>query len=274
MSSANVSGVDGGEDFETIRVTRLGPVATLTLNRPDKLNAFNAQMHAEMRTALGVIAADASIHVLVLTGAGRAFSAGQDLTEDFPRRADGGVDVATPLARDYNPLVTTLIAYPKVTIAALNGAAVGASMNIALCCDIVLAARSAYLQEGFARIGLVPDAGGTWLLPRLIGLKRALALCLTAEQVSAEAAERMHLVYKVFEDDTFARDVAQFAGLLAMGPAEAQRLTKQALNASLSNLLADQLALEAHVQQKAADHADFAEGVAAFKEKRLPRFNR
>ncbi|MEV5407128.1 enoyl-CoA hydratase-related protein [Streptomyces albidoflavus] len=215
---------------------------------------------------------DEAIRVVVLTGEGRAFSSGQDLTEDVPKDASGRIDLGPPLERDYNPLVRTLSKYPKVTIAALNGAAVGASMNIALACDIVVAARTAFLQEGFAKIALVPDAGGTWILPRLVGQKRALALMLSAEPISAEDAERMGLVYKVFDDRSFGDDVAAFAATLAKGPGLSFRMTKEAIAASASNDLDTQLALEAKLQRQAGFSRDFIEGLTAFREKRDPQF--
>lgn len=258
--------------YSELNVTIADKVATLALNRPEKLNAFSAQLHADLRAALDACAKDDAVRVVVLTGEGRAFSSGQDLTEKLPRSASGSFDLHGPLMRDYNPLVTRLMAFEKPVIAALNGMAVGASMNIALACDIVVATRSAYLQEAFSKIALVPDAGGTWILPRLVGLKRAIALCLTADKVSAEDAERMGLIYKVFDDETFKADVAALAGRLAQGPLHTLGLIKQALNASLDNSLDDQLALEAVVQQKAADHPDFMEGVMAFLQKRAPAF--
>jgi len=256
----------------TLRCTIEGPVATITLARPDKLNALNGTMHAELRETLDRCERDEAVRVVVLTGEGRAFSSGQDLTEDLPKDEQGRIDLGPPLARDYNPLVLKLAQYSKITIAALNGPAVGASMNIALACDIVVAARSAYLQEAFAKIALVPDAGGTWILPRLIGPKQALALMLTAEQIPAEEALRLGLVFRVFDDSSFAVDVAAFASRIAAGPGLAQRLTKQAVAQSHSNDLQAQLDLEAQLQREAGFSRDFVEGIAAFREKRAPRF--
>ncbi len=256
---------------QTIRTATGQGVFVITLSRPDKLNAVNAAMHAELRPALDAAERDPAVRCVVVTGEGRAFSSGQDLTEDL-RGPDGTLDLGTALDRDYNPLVERLYRFPKITIAALNGPAVGASVNIALACDIVVAARSAYLQEAFARIGLVPDAGGTWLLPRIVGMKRALALMLTAEQVPAEAAERMGLVYKVFDDATFTADTMAFAARLAAGPAGVFRMIKQAAHASGGNDLSTQLALERDLQCEAGRGHDFVEGVAAFREKRVPKF--
>jgi 2-(1,2-epoxy-1,2-dihydrophenyl)acetyl-CoA isomerase len=257
---------------QTIRAETGQGITLITLSRPDKLNAVNAAMHAELRPALDAAERDPSVRCIVLTGEGRAFSSGQDLTEDLPRGPDGTLDLGTALDRDYNPLVERLYHFPKVTIAALNGPAVGASMNIALACDIVVAARSAYLQEAFVRIGLVPDAGGTWLLPRIVGMKRALALMLTADQVPAEEAHRIGLVYRVFDDATFKADTMALAARLAAGPAAAFRMIKQAAHASGGNDLRAQLALERDLQCEAGRGHDFVEGVAAFREKRAPKF--
>ena len=258
--------------LSTVRVTTTARVATITLSRPEKLNALTAAMHADLQAALDQCERDDEIRVVVLTGEGRAFSSGQDLTEELPRDSFGHVNLGEALARDYNPLVRRLVAYPKVTLAALNGPAVGASMNIALCCDIVVAARSAYLQEAFAAIGLIPDAGGTWLLPRLVGPKRAMALMMTADRISAEEAERLGLVYKIFEDAAFAGETASFAARLAQGPALAYRLMKRAVADGLESSLDAHLAIEAELQQKAGLSRDFAEGLAAFRDKRTPKF--
>jgi 2-(1,2-epoxy-1,2-dihydrophenyl)acetyl-CoA isomerase len=256
----------------TLRIERAGAVARLVLARPGKLNALTANLHAELRSALESLAADNEVRVVVLTGEGRAFSAGQDLTETLPRDEQGRVDLGPPLARDYNPLLLQLVNFQKVTIAALNGPAVGASMNIALACDIVLAARSAYLQEAFVHIGLIPDAGGTWLLPRIVGPRLASALMLTGDRIHAEEAKAMGLVYRVFEDAEFESGVADFARVLSEGPALAHRLMKRALRESLGNELEAQLDLEVSLQQEAGFSMDFAEGVQAFREKRMPRF--
>ncbi|MBL0965961.1 MAG: enoyl-CoA hydratase/isomerase family protein [Blastomonas sp.] len=249
-----------------------GRIATISLNRPETRNALSEEVIGALVAALEAADADPDIDCVVLTGEGRAFSAGQDLGEDLPRGPDGKLDLGPPLARDYNPLIERLAAYPKVTIAALNGPAVGASMNIALACDIVVAARSAYLQEAFARIALIPDAGGTWILPRLVGPKLALALMLTGESVPAEEAQRLGLVYKVFPDESFRDDVSRLASALAHGPGLAYALTKRAVRESLSNDLSRQLALEAELQGIAGRSEDFSEGLAAFREKRAPRF--
>jgi 2-(1,2-epoxy-1,2-dihydrophenyl)acetyl-CoA isomerase len=258
--------------FTAIRSATADGVMTITLARPDKLNAFTGVLHAELREALSAAEADEAVRCVVLTGEGRAFSAGQDLTEDRLPGPDGKTDFGARLERDYNPLVERLYAFPKVTIAALNGAAVGAAANIALACDILVAARSAYLQQAFAKIALVPDAGGTWSLPRIIGAKRALALMLTADQVSAAELHQMGLVYKVFEDAAFRDEVMAIARHFANGPTATYQLIKQAFRASEGNDLKSQLALEASLQRKAGASEDAREGVSAFREKRAPRY--
>jgi 2-(1,2-epoxy-1,2-dihydrophenyl)acetyl-CoA isomerase len=258
--------------FTAIRATTADGVATIALARPERLNAFTATMHAELRVALDAAEGDDTVRCVVLTGEGRAFSAGQDLTEDRAVGPDGKTDFGARLERDYNPMVERIYAFPKVTIAALNGPAVGASANIALACDILLAARSAYLQEAFAKIALVPDAGGTWSLPRIVGAKRALALMLTADQIPAEELQRMGLVYKVFDDATFRDEVAACAKRFATGPAATYRLIKEAARVSEANDLKTQLALEANLQRKAGATEDAREGVTAFREKRPPRY--
>jgi 2-(1,2-epoxy-1,2-dihydrophenyl)acetyl-CoA isomerase len=258
-------------EFTTIKLSIDGAVATLSLNRPERLNALNVTVHAEVRDALSAVESNAAVRCLVITGEGRAFCSGQDLT-DRVMTENTQIDTGASLDRDYNPLVRRLVAFPVPTIAAVNGPAVGAGANLALGCDILLMARSAYIQEAFARIGLVPDAGGTWLLPRIVGMKRALAMCLTAEQVPADECLRIGIAYKVFDDATFRADVAKAAALLAMGPTFAYRLMKQALHASFTNDLNAQLDLERDLQRKAGQSQDFREGVKSFLEKRMPRY--
>src|SRR5882757_5647775 len=189
--------------FTAIRSATSDGVMTIALARPERLNAFTGVMHAELREALTAAETDDAVRCVVFTGEGRAFSAGQDLSEERLRGADGEVDFGARLERDYNPLAERIYTFPKVTIAALNGPTAGAAANVALACDILFAARSAYMQQAFARIALVPDAGGTWSLPRIVGAKRALALMLTADQVPAADLHQMGLVYKVFEDAGF-----------------------------------------------------------------------
>lgn len=256
----------------TVRTTAGEGVLTITLSRPDRLNAFTSEMHAQLRVALDRAESDTAIRCVVLTGEGRAFSAGQDLTEERMFGADGTPDFGARLEQDYNPLVERLYAFPKVTVAALNGPTVGASANIALACDIAVAARSAYLQQAFAKIALVPDAGGTWSLPRIVGAKRALALMLTADQIPADELLRMGLVYRVFDDAAFAGEVAKLAKHFAAGPALAYRLIKEAARVSETNDLKTQLALEANLQRKAGTSEDASEGVLAFREKRPPQY--
>jgi 2-(1,2-epoxy-1,2-dihydrophenyl)acetyl-CoA isomerase len=257
---------------KTIRYGESDGVATIALARPEKLNAFTAEMHAELRAALDTAEQDDTVRCVMLTGEGRGFSSGQDLTEVRPSGPGGELDVGARLDSDYNPLVKRLYAFPKLTIAALNGPAAGAAANIAMACDILIAARSAYIQEAFARIALVPDAGGTWFLPRIVGHKRALALMLTADQVRADELREMGLVYKVFDDAAFADEAAAFAKRLAAGPGATYRLIKEAARASVDNDLATQLNFERDQQRKAGKTRDFQEGVAAFKEKRPPKF--
>jgi 2-(1,2-epoxy-1,2-dihydrophenyl)acetyl-CoA isomerase len=247
-------------------------VATITLNRPEKLNAFSAGMFEAIRFGLDQAEKDAAVRVVIFTGQGRAFSSGQDLTEKLPTDENGRINLGPPLERDYNPLALRLMSYPKITVAAINGPAVGAAANLVLACDLVVAARSSYFQQAFAKIALIPDAGGTWLLPRIVGSKLALALALTGDRVSAEEGQRMGLIYKVFEDESFAADVAAFVAPFAQGPAGAYSLIKQALAKSLDNDFATQLQLEADLQNKAGKSDDFQEAIMAFGMKRPPVF--
>ena len=260
MSEAALYSIDNG-------------IATITLNRPETLNAFNRDIFACLRSGLDEAEADPGIIAVVITGAGRAFSSGQDLLGDLASDADGNPDLGLALEENYNPLARRLIAFPKITVAALNGLAVGAAANLALACDIIVAAQSAYLQLAFARIGLIPDAGGTWLLPRIAGSKRALALALTGDRVTAEDAKSLGIVYRVFPDAEFAAELQMFTAKFVNGPATAYRLIKEAFRQSPDNDFETQLALESQLQQEAGRTSDFREALRGFAEKRPPAFS-
>jgi 2-(1,2-epoxy-1,2-dihydrophenyl)acetyl-CoA isomerase len=255
----------------TILTSRSGGVTRLTLNRPDKLNAFTRAMHAELREGLTGAGADPDCRVVVLTGAGRAFSAGQDLA-DTGMAGSGTVDAGKMLDEAYNPLIKMITTLEKPVIAAVNGIAAGAAANIALACDLVYAARSASFLQAFARIALIPDAGGTWVLPRLAGSMRARGLAMLAEPLPAEKAEAWGLIWKCVDDDKFEAEVAAVAGKLASAPTYALALAKQALAASSSNTLAQQLDLERDLQRLAGASPDAREGINAFLEKRAPKY--
>ena len=255
----------------TILTSRSGGVARLTLNRPDKLNAFTRAMHAELREALTAAGTDPECRVVVLTGAGRAFSAGQDLA-DTGAAAGAPMDAGKMLEEAYNPLIKQINALEKPVIAAVNGIAAGAAANIAFACDLVYAARSASFLQAFARIGLMPDAGGTWVMPRLVGQARARGLAMLAEPLPAEQAEAWGLIWKCIDDDKFEAEIASIAGKLAAAPTYALALAKQALSASSSNTLAQQLDLERDLQRLAGASPDAREGIKAFLEKRAPKY--
>lgn len=257
--------------FATILFEREDGVASLTLNRPDRLNSFNAEMHEEVATALATVESDAAIRALLITGAGRGFCAGQDLNLQ-QATAGGDFDAGAAIERYYNPLVRRLKALPKPVLAAVNGPAAGAGANLALACDIVLAARSASFLQAFCRIGLVPDTGGTWFLPRLAGSARAMGMMLLGEPLSASLAAEWGLIWKVVDDAALMTEARALAGKLAQGPTVGLGLIKQALNRSLESTLDAQLDAERDLQRIAAASADFREGVAAFLEKRPARF--
>ncbi|HLI12536.1 MAG TPA: 2-(1,2-epoxy-1,2-dihydrophenyl)acetyl-CoA isomerase PaaG [Alphaproteobacteria bacterium] len=246
--------------------------ATITLNRPDKLNAFTAAMHGELRDALAKIADDDAIRAVLLTGAGRGFCAGQDLGDRVMAPGAAPPDLGGTLDSLYNPLVRSLRKLPKPVVCAVNGVAAGAGANIALACDIVLAARSAKFIQSFAKLGLVPDSGGTFFLPRLVGEARALALALLAEPLPAERAEAIGLIWKVVDDDKLMSEARALAANLAQQPTKGLALIKQAIHASASNDLDRQLDLERDLQRSAGRSADYQEGVRAFLEKRAPQF--
>ncbi|MBL8701305.1 MAG: 2-(1,2-epoxy-1,2-dihydrophenyl)acetyl-CoA isomerase [Alphaproteobacteria bacterium] len=255
--------------YRTILRTADGPVTTITLNRPDKLNAFTAEMHAELADALDAVAASGA-RVLVLTGAGRGFCAGQDLGQ---RRDGEAPDLGETLDRLYNPLIRRLRAMPLPVVAAVNGVAAGAGMSLALAADIAIAARSASFMQAFARIGLVPDSGSTWLLPRLVGPARARGLAMLGERISAEQAADWGLIWQVVDDDRLAAAVTALGTRLAAAAPLAIARIKRALDLSWENTLDGQLELERLDQSELGRSDDYREGVAAFLEKRPARFS-
>lgn len=244
-------------------------VACLTLNRPDSLNSFTAAMHAEVAQVLEKTANDTSIRAVIITGAGRGFCAGQDLND---RNVAPGerVDLGDSVEAYYNPLIRRITTMDKPVLCAVNGVAAGAGANIALACDLVFAARSAKFVESFAMLGLIPDSGGTWHLPRLVGMARAKGMAMLMPKISAEQAEEWGLIWKVVDDDQLLPTVMDLAKHLATQPTKGFALTKQAFSASMTNSLDEQLELEKAFMRTAGFTDDYAEGVKAFLEKRPP----
>jgi 2-(1,2-epoxy-1,2-dihydrophenyl)acetyl-CoA isomerase len=259
-------------DDNPILVDRRAGYRVLTLNRPQRLNAFTIPMHQVLAAAVAEAEADQSCRALLITGTGRAFCTGQDLNE----RVLPSGEVVVPgeaLDKYYNPLVRKIRALPFPVICAVNGMAAGAGCNIALSCDIVLAARSASFLQAFARLGLVPDAGGTWLLPRLVGQARARGLALLAEPLSADQAAEWGLIWKVVDDAVLMSGAEKLCTHFATAPTFGLGLIKRALDAAEGNDLATQLDLERDSQREAGSHPDYAEGVKAFLAKRKPNFS-
>jgi 2-(1,2-epoxy-1,2-dihydrophenyl)acetyl-CoA isomerase len=259
-------------NFEQINFSIDNGIARLALNRPDKLNSFNVAMHLEVRSALEQVKADPSARVLVLTGAGRGFCAGQDLSDRAVAPGGAPVDLGESVERFYAPLVTSLRALPLPVICAVNGVAAGAGANIALACDIVIAGASASFVQAFCRLGLIPDTGGTYFLPRLVGPARALGLAMLGDKLPAEQAAQWGLIWKCVADDALATEVDTLARHFAQAPTRGLAATKQAIQASASNTLAQQLMLERDLMREMGQTADYREGVSAFIEKRAPRF--
>jgi 2-(1,2-epoxy-1,2-dihydrophenyl)acetyl-CoA isomerase len=255
-----------------ILVSRNAGVLSLTLNRPDKLNAFNPEMHKLLREALEEARDEAGVRAVLLTGSGRGFCAGQDLSERNVSADAAPIDLSVSLGSHYNPLVRRLRALPKPVVCAVNGVAAGAGANIALACDIVLAARSASFVQSFSKLGLVPDSGGTYFLPRLVGSARAMGLALLAERLSAEDAERWGLIWKAVDDARLMEKASAIARIFAAGPTKGYGLIKKALHASAGNSLDSQLDLERDLQREAGLSADYREGVGAFMQKRKPQY--
>lgn len=254
----------------TVLVSTQAGVMTITLNRPDKLNAFVSDMHGLLREAMSQAESDAAIRAVLLTGAGRGFCAGQDLSERDMN--DPNLDLGGGLDRNYNPFIRRMRALPKPVVCAVNGVAAGAGANVALACDIVLAARSASFLQAFSKIALVPDCGGTYWLPRLAGTARAMGMALLAERVSAQDAERWGLIWKCVDDATLMDEANALARSLAQGPTHTYGMIKKAIYASATSTLDAQLDLERDCQREVGRHGDYREGVAAFLEKRKPAF--
>jgi 2-(1,2-epoxy-1,2-dihydrophenyl)acetyl-CoA isomerase len=247
-------------------------VVRITLNRPDKLNSFNEAMHRELIDAVKAAEADEQVRCLIITGAGRGFCAGQDLGARKTSDPDEKLDLGASLENFYNPLVRTLRGLNMPVLCAVNGVAAGAGANLALACDIVVAARSARFIQAFAKIGLVPDAGGTWILPRLVGQARATALAMLAEPIGAEQAQEWGMIWGCVDDEALEEVVWQMAEKLATQPTRAMALIKQAFVNSTANSLDQQLDLERDLQTLAGETNDFREGVAAFLDRREPKF--
>jgi 2-(1,2-epoxy-1,2-dihydrophenyl)acetyl-CoA isomerase len=246
-----------------------GNVAVIQLSRPEKLNAFNRQMALELQAKLDACNISNAVRAVYITGTGKAFSAGQDLEEVVEPTA---IKVDRILIEHYNPIVRKIRKLEKPVVAAVNGVAAGAAANIALCCDVVVAAKTASFVQAFSKIGLIPDSGGTFFLPRLVGWQKASALSMLGEKVSAEEAEKMGMIYKVYNDDVFGAESLDLARRLSEMPTRALAFTKQALNNSFINNYENQLHDEELLQEKASETKDYKEGVQAFLEKRKPIF--
>lgn len=256
---------------DTVLIEDSDAVRTITLNRPGKLNSFNAEMAQGLREALESAAPD-GIRAVLLTGAGKGFSAGQDLSEVLPQPGAPALDLGSVIEAQWNPIVRAIRSLPMPVVCAVNGTAAGAGANLALSCDIVLAAQSAKFIQPFCKLGLVPDSGGTWLLPRLVGEARAKGMALMGEPVSADQAEAWGMIWKSIPDGALMSEARAIATRLATQPTFGFALTKQAIHASAASSLDRHLDLERDLQRRAGASADYAEGVAAFIEKRAPVF--
>jgi 2-(1,2-epoxy-1,2-dihydrophenyl)acetyl-CoA isomerase len=256
-------------DYETIIAEESDGIARITLNRPDRLNSFTAHMHEELRDAL---AGAAEARVIVLTGAGRAFCAGQDLNDRAVAAGDRPADLGVAVETGWNPLITTLTSIHQPVIAQVNGVAAGAGANIALACDIIVAARSARFIQSFSAIGLIPDSGGSWILPRLVGQARALGLALTGEPLEAEKAEEWGLIWKSVDDEALTGEVDALAAKLASLPPLGVAAIKSIMRSTWSRNLAEELKLQRDEMRRLGFTEDYREGVAAFLEKREAKF--
>lgn len=258
--------------YESILFDITAGIATLTLNRPERLNSFTQAMHLEVRHALDRIKSDPSVRVLLLTGAGRGFCAGQDLNDRAVEPGAAPVDLGASVEQFYAPLVMTLRTLPLPVICAVNGVAAGAGANLALACDIVLAAKSASFIEAFCKLGLIPDTGGTWTLPRLVGPARAMGMALLGDRLPAEQAAEWGLIWRCVADEMLMEEARAMAAHFAAAPTKGLAYTKRALQTTWSNTLEQQLQLEAGMMRELGHSHDYREGVAAFIAKRPPQF--
>jgi len=258
--------------YESILLQSAGGIARVTLNRPERLNSFTAKMHEELRDALAKARADTTARVLLLTGAGRGFCAGQDLSDRAVAPGVAPVDLGASIETHYRPLVLALQSFPMPVVCAVNGVAAGAGANIALACDLVIAAKSASFIQAFCKIGLIPDSGGTYFLPRLVGTARAMGLALLGDKLPAQQAADWGLIWKCVEDADLAATVDALLAQLAQAPTRGLVATRRALHGSSGATLEAQLDLERDLQRELGNSADYREGVAAFLAKRAPQF--
>jgi 2-(1,2-epoxy-1,2-dihydrophenyl)acetyl-CoA isomerase len=270
MTSATNFELD--HDLGSVRLYRRGAAAKLELNRPERLNAWNDQLGLALRDTILNLAADSSVRAVLITGAGRAFSSGADLRDTRDQTPEGHPDVYKTLTERYHPIITGIRNMPKPVVAAVNGAAAGIGLSLALACDLVVAAESAYFLLAFVNIGLVPDGGSSVLVPTRVGFGRATELAMLGERVPSQQALDWGLINRVWPDDELMPQAERLTWRLANGPTRSYAGTKRQLNAWLYSRMEDQLELEARVQQEMAGSADFAEGVAAFAAKRPPAF--
>ena len=259
-------------NYEHILFAQEAGVARLTFNRPDRLNSFNDAMHAEVRDALSRVRADVSARVVLITGAGRGFCAGQDLSDRAVSASDAPVDLGASIERNYKPLVLGLRSLPMPVVCAVNGVAAGAGANLAFACDIVIAAKSASFIESFSKLGLIPDTGGTYFLPRLVGTARALGMAMLGDKISAEQAAAWGLIWQCVDDAELPAVAERLAAHFAQAPTRGLARTKQAIYASGAHSLEAQLDLERDLMRELGGSDDYREGVAAFMAKRPPKF--
>lgn len=252
-----------------LNVSTLNGICEIRLNRPEVFNSFNKEMAFQLQNILDTCSSNDDIRVVVIVGEGKAFCAGQDLSEAID---PNGPELKSIVRDHYNPIILKIRNLNKPVIAAVNGVAAGAGANLALACDITIAKNSASFIQAFSKIGLIPDSGGTFFLPRIIGIQKALALMITGDKISAKEAEEMNMIYKAIDDDDFDTFISNFASKLAIMPTKGIALTKKAVNSSFNNNLENQLNLEEELQTLAGETYDFNEGVNAFIEKRKPKF--